>query len=139
MPRTKDDIFEALEYAMGHGLSVATRGTKHSMGAQSICDGVCIDMAYINHVEYDSETDSVLCGAGAIWSEVISHLNNYGKTPKTLQSYCTFSVGGSICVNAHGITSDDVVGECVQEVTILRMNEKGNPKNLRPACFVFSC
>lgn len=131
MPRTKEDVFEALEYCVTKGLNLSCRGTKHSMGGQSIAkEGVILDMAYISHVQYDAKSDTVLCGAGAIWSDVISHLNTFGKTPRTLQSYCTFSVGGSISVNAHGITSDFTMGECVKEVTLLRLNEKGERETL---------
>jgi FAD/FMN-containing dehydrogenase len=41
-------------------------------------------------------------------------LNDYGCSPRTMQSYSTFSVGGSMSVAAHGITTDVPVSESVQ-------------------------
>ena len=40
-------------------------------------------------------------------------LDPYARGPHTMQSYCTFSVGGTLAVNAHGITSDDTMSSCV--------------------------
>jgi FAD/FMN-containing dehydrogenase len=45
--------------------------------------------------------------------DLIKMLNNYGCSPRTMQSYSTFSVGGSIAVGAHGITTDVPVSESV--------------------------
>jgi FAD/FMN-containing dehydrogenase len=36
----------------------------------------------------------VTVGAGAMWSDLIKYLNDFGKAPRTLQSYASFSVGG---------------------------------------------
>jgi hypothetical protein len=124
MPRSQNDVFEALEFARSRGLSVVARGTSHSMGGHSLTD-VVLDMKFVDNVEYNVATGTVQCGAGATWSKVIQHLNNYGKSPRTLQSYCTFSVGGSVSVNAHGITSDHPVGESVVSLTILRLSPSG--------------
>jgi FAD/FMN-containing dehydrogenase len=40
----------------------------------------------------------------------------------TRQSYSTFSVGGTISVNAHGITSDHCLAESVVHFTIILAN-----------------
>ena len=131
--RTQADAFEALEDAAARGLSVSARGTKHAMGGHSIAQGgICIDMEYVNHVNYDQDSERVRCGAGARWSSVIQYLNEFGRAPRTLQSYCSFSVGGSIAVNAHGITSDFVLAECIRSLTVLRLhNETGERQVLR--------
>jgi hypothetical protein len=39
MPLSVDDVFEALEYAARNNLEVSSRGTKHSMGGQSLVEG----------------------------------------------------------------------------------------------------
>lgn len=58
---------------------------------------------------FDAETNCVNVGTGATWADLIAFLNPLNplaNTPRTLQSYCSFSIGGSLSVNAHGITSD---------------------------------
>jgi FAD/FMN-containing dehydrogenase len=39
-----------------------------------------------------------------------------------MQSYCTFSVGGTISVNAHGITSDDAMYDSVLNIEYIDMH-----------------
>jgi FAD/FMN-containing dehydrogenase len=36
-----------------------------------------------------------------------------------MQSYCTFSVGGTLAVNAHGITSDESMASCVVSLRVV--------------------
>jgi hypothetical protein len=96
------------------------------MGGQSIASGgIALDMAFIKAVAYNAATETMTVGAGALWSDVIFQLNVSGKAPRTLQSYASFSVGGSLSVNAHGITSDNCVAESVVGATILTLNAKG--------------
>ncbi len=126
MPLCPEDVFEALEWAQERGLPVAARGTKHSMGGHSLAaGGVAIDMGQVRHVRYDAAAQSCHCGAGALWADVICELNRHGKAPRTLQSYATFSVGGSVSVNAHGITSDEALGEAVRAAMVLRLDAEG--------------
>lgn len=114
--RTKEDIQHALMQAKALGVKVSMRGTKHSMGGHTLNEnGIIIDMQYINHIDYDPETpDTVTVGSGALWSDVIAYLNAFGKAPRTLQSYSSFSVGGTLSVNGHGITTDFCLVESVQ-------------------------
>eukprot|EP00555_Chaetoceros_dichaeta_P012909 CAMPEP_0198262548 /NCGR_PEP_ID=MMETSP1447-20131203/11043_1 /TAXON_ID=420782 /ORGANISM="Chaetoceros dichaeta, Strain CCMP1751" /LENGTH=203 /DNA_ID=CAMNT_0043950825 /DNA_START=458 /DNA_END=1065 /DNA_ORIENTATION=- len=42
-----------------------------------------------------------------------------------MQSYCTFSVGGTLAVNAHGITTDYCFAESVLEFRLARVNSNG--------------
>jgi len=92
----------------------------HSSGGQSLSPGgLALDMAFVNFVRYDPSSELVLCGAGATWADVILALNPHGKAPRTLQSYCSFSVGGTISVNGHGITSDFSLAESVVRFTLV--------------------
>ncbi|CAF4001213.1 unnamed protein product, partial [Rotaria sp. Silwood1] len=45
-------------------------------------------------------------------------------SPVVMQSYCTFSVAGTISVNAHGITSDHAMIESVISIEYIDMNGK---------------
>lgn len=119
-PRCLSDVQDAIRLAASRGVRLVPRGTKHSMGGQSLSPGgLALDMAYINAVAYDPATELVTCGGGATWADVICALNPHGKTPRTLQSYCTFSVGGTVSVNGHGITSDHPLAESVVRFTLV--------------------
>ena len=120
MVRNTDDVKHVLHLARLQGVSVSMRGTKHSMGGHTIAEhGFVMDMARMDHMEYDQERSVVRLGPGALWSKVVFYLNRFGKSPRTLQSYSTFSVGGSLSVNAHGITSDDTVQQSVTSLTVV--------------------
>lgn len=119
-PRTLTDIQTILRHARMHKLQVSVRGAKHSMGGHTITErGVVIDMQYVNHMRYDKDREVVCVGSGAMWADLIRYLNQYGKAPRTLQSYCSFSVGGTLSVNGHGITTDYCVAESVVSITLI--------------------
>jgi FAD/FMN-containing dehydrogenase len=82
---------------------------------------VC-DLKYMHRVEYDETSEEVLAEAGATWTHVINKLNEYGRSPVVMQSYCTFSVAGTVSVNAHGITSDDVMCKSVLKIEYIDFN-----------------
>ena len=74
---------------------------------------------YLRSVYYDPSTTNVTCGPGALWSDLIVALDPHGRGPHTMQSYCTFSVDGTLAVNAHGITSDDSMASCVVSLSVV--------------------
>eukprot|EP00639_Heterosigma_akashiwo_P034505 CAMPEP_0194738658 /NCGR_PEP_ID=MMETSP0296-20130528/85710_1 /TAXON_ID=39354 /ORGANISM="Heterosigma akashiwo, Strain CCMP2393" /LENGTH=476 /DNA_ID=CAMNT_0039649113 /DNA_START=71 /DNA_END=1498 /DNA_ORIENTATION=+ len=117
--RTKEDIREVLRRARAEGKRVAMRGQRHTMGGQTIAeDGYLIDCRFLRHLRTET-LEGVgpvcRCGPGATWGMLIEHLNPQALSPMTMQSYCSFSVGGTIAVNAHGITNDFCMHEAVVE------------------------
>lgn len=121
--RTIEDIQQIIRHAQGR--TVTARGAKHSMGGQSIShNGLLIDMSYVKHMEYHPKENTVTVGCGALWSDLIKYLNPYGKSPRTLQSYCSFSVGGTLSVNGHGITTDYTVSESVTQFRLVQATGK---------------
>ena len=97
----------------------------HSIASQR---GWEIDCKYLRQIKYESEHSRVRCGPGCHWSDLIKVLNSHGKSPRTMQSYCSFSVGGTLAVNAHGITTDYCFAESVIEFRLARVTSKGNVK-----------
>ena len=95
----------------------------HSIASQL---GWEIDCKFLRQIHY--EEDRVRCGPGCHWSDLIKELNAHGKSPRTMQSYCSFSVGGTLAVNAHGITTDFCFAESVLEFRLARITAKGNAK-----------
>ena len=111
--RSPDDIRRALAKARSEGRRVAVRGTKHSMGGQSMAaDSVVIDMTKMTQMHFDSASSTIVCECGCTWADLILYLNQFGMSPRTMQSYSTFSVGGTLAVNGHGITTDFSLSEC---------------------------
>jgi hypothetical protein len=129
-PRTINDIQYLISKAKSQGKTISLRGQAHTMGGQTLPSRkrttknyVC-DLKYMNYIEYDQITKEVLVEAGATWTHVIKKLNSYGRSPVVMQSYCTFSVAGTISVNAHGITSDDAMSESVISIEYIDINGK---------------
>ena len=120
-PRTIHDVKHILALARKEGKAVSMRGTKHSMGGHTIAEnGFLIDCAKLDRISYDQSRREATVGPGVIWSDLVHHLNQFGMAPLSLQSYSTFSVGGSISVNAHGITSDYSLHESVVKFTLVK-------------------
>ena len=84
----------------------------------------------MSSVTYNPDDRTATCGSGATWKDVICTTNAFGRSPRTLQSYaatsapplalphflfryCSFSVGGSMGANAHGITTDYALAESI--------------------------
>ena len=131
-PRTINDIEYLVSKAKSEGRTISLRGQAHTMGGQtlpnrhSLTQNYVCDLKYLNRVEYDATNEEVLVEAGATWTHVIKKLNTYGRSPVIMQSYCTFSVAGTISVNAHGITSDDAMYESVLSIEYIDVNgERG--------------
>ena len=127
-PRTMNDIEYLVFKARSQGKTISLRGQAHTMGGQTLpsrtsssANYVC-DLKYLNRVLYNEASEEVLVEAGATWTHVIKHLNSYGRSPVIMQSYCTFSVAGTISVNAHGITSDDAMYESVIGIEYIDVN-----------------
>ena len=118
--RSRADVQRVLALARAAGRTVSMRGACHTMGGQTLTPGgIVIDMGKLAHMELDRDSGLLIVGPGTLWSDVLLYLNQYGRSPRTMQSYSTFSVGGSISVNAHGITSDCCMAECVVSLELV--------------------
>jgi len=97
-------------------------GQSHSMGAQTILtNGYAVNMKNINHIILNNN-NTITVGAGATWDRIIKVINNYGLSPAIIQSYATFSIGGSISANAHGIINDNSIANSIIEIKLLDCN-----------------
>ena len=99
----ESQLRDLLGLARSKGLPVAIAGARHSMGGHTIYpDGIVVDMLPFNHMEVNTETQTLDAGAGARWSEIIPYLDSRGYSVAIMQSNNNFSVGGSLSVNCHG-------------------------------------
>lgn len=113
------DISSAIKKAVEEDRKILPHGTRHTMGGQCLVrDGYAINMTTYNKI-IDSTDDTVTVQAGITWSDLIHYLNQQKKTLETLQSYSSFSAGGSISANIHGITSDNSLQHSIISMKII--------------------
>ncbi|MDP9381033.1 MAG: FAD-binding oxidoreductase [Chloroflexota bacterium] len=92
-----------LRRAKAEKLPVSIAGARHSMGGHTIVpDGTVINMLPFKAATLDPGTNILHVQAGARWADIIPYLDQHGRSVAVMQSNNTFSVGGSISVNAHG-------------------------------------
>lgn len=121
-PRSLEDVQRLVLAAKEKKQTVCIRGTKHSMGGHTMSTGaVVLDMEYVAEMNLHDDA-TVTVGTGAKWSDLIQYLNKFGKAPRTLQSYCSFSIGGTLSVNGHGITTDHCLAESVVSFRLVRFD-----------------
>lgn len=121
---TVEDVIHIIKLAKRYNKKIIARGEKHSMGGHTLVkDGYIIDTKYMNNIlNLDKINKTVTVEPGVTWYELIYYLNAFGLSPKILQSYASFSVGGSVSVNIHGITSDYGLYKSVIELEIVNYN-----------------
>jgi FAD/FMN-containing dehydrogenase len=99
----EQQISELLDRARESGRRVSIAGARHSMGGHVIYpDGIVIDMSAMKAMRVDTEAMVLDVQAGALWDDVITHLDPMGLSVAIMQSNDSFSVGGSLSVNCHG-------------------------------------
>jgi decaprenylphospho-beta-D-ribofuranose 2-oxidase len=101
--KDEKDIQNIIKLAKRNGKKISIRGQSHTMGGQTLSeDCYLIDMKYMKKLSYDQTEKILHAEPGATWGDAIRFLNPHGQSPDIMQSYCSFSIGGTISVNAHG-------------------------------------
>jgi FAD/FMN-containing dehydrogenase len=76
LPKTADDVAQALGIIKHHQCHFAVKSGGHAMsaGASNANQGVTIDLRYLNHIELADDHLTASVGAGARWGEVYRRL-----------------------------------------------------------------
>jgi hypothetical protein len=121
-----EEISSIIKSAKINNKKISIRGTAHTMGGHTITpNGYVLDMKFMDKIiSLDLEKKIINVQAGVTWDKIIKYLNQYQLSPETLQSYATFSVGGSISANIHGITTDHPL--CNSLISITIVNKDGD-------------
>ena len=119
-----EDINHVIQLAKQNSKKISIAGQRHTMGGHTITEnGYLIDMKYMNRIlNFDHEKRQVTVEPGILWSDLIKFLNQYGLSPMTLQSYASFSIGGTVSVNGHGITNDLSMVESIVGIKLINHN-----------------
>lgn len=121
---SKYDIIDTVKRALDTGKHISMFGQKHTMGGHiSAKDGIVLDMNCMDKfLHLDKENKMITVESGITWAKIIKFLDPHGLSPMVLQSYSTFSVGGSMAVNIHGITSDRSLCESIISFKMITSN-----------------
>lgn len=100
-PTTTAEVVQALRAWPG---KVAVGGGRFSMGGQvALVAGLHLDMRQMNRLVWIKPDERrVRVQAGMRWRDLQDVLDPLDLSVQTMQSYSTFTVGGSVSVNAHG-------------------------------------
>jgi hypothetical protein len=123
-PTSVADIVAIAKWSAQLHKSVTICGKRHSMGGHTLLDNsVLIDTTRFHALlALDADAQTADVEPGMTWCELIEHTNKVGLSPQSTQSYCDFSIGGSVSVNAHGVMNDRTVGTTVVEMDVLLAN-----------------
>lgn len=115
-PRTVSELQKLVLEAQALDLPLVACGQRHSQGGHALYPGaMLVDMRLLNAVlEIDLTGRTLRVQAGITWAGVQRTLDPMGLAVAVMQSAQIFTVGGSVCVNAHG--SDPRYGPLVDTV-----------------------
>jgi FAD/FMN-containing dehydrogenase len=116
-PRSIDDLASIVASNRG---PISIGGGRFSQGGQTACDGALfIDTRPLNRLTLDEGERTITAEAGATWRQIQELVDPKDLSPKIMQSFSNFTVGGSLSVNCHG---DYVgLGPVVESVRSLRI------------------
>jgi FAD/FMN-containing dehydrogenase len=100
-PRTTEEVAAAIRSTHG---PIAIGGGRYSMGGQTATpDGVQLDLRELRGVvAFSPRERTITVRAGTRWRDVQRAIDGAGLAVKVMQTYNTFTVGGTLSVNAHG-------------------------------------
>ena len=83
---------------------ISIGGGRFSMGGHTAEPGTMhIDMRGLNRIlEVDADARTIRVEAGARWKDIQRVVDDYGLAVSIMQTYSSFTVGGSMSVNCHG-------------------------------------
>ncbi len=119
-PTTTQEIQKIVKWAHQNDKKISVAGQRHSQGGH-ICypDAVVLDMLRFNKIlKLDQEHAVITVQAGATWKDIQEYSNPYHLAVKNMQSFNSFTVGGSLSVNVHG---QDIEGPLISSIVNFRM------------------
>src|SRR5690606_308230 len=92
------ELDEIVRLVREHPGPISIGGGRYSMGGQTASDGALqLDMRGFDKVlELDVERREIRVQAGTTWRQILEHVDRHDLSPRILQSYANFTVGGSV-------------------------------------------
>ncbi|MGH9353747.1 MAG: FAD-binding oxidoreductase [Terriglobia bacterium] len=105
-PASASDVAATVKFAGRHSLRLSVRGCGHSQNAQSLSDGIVLDMRGLNRIlRVDEARGQAVCQAGVTWRTLVSHLLPLGLSPPVLTNNLDVTVGGTLSTAGLGVAS----------------------------------
>lgn len=117
-PRSLEEVAALIG---SHAGPISIGGGRFSQGGQTACDGALfLDMRTLSGIRsIDRDARTVTVEAGVTWRQIQEAVDPLDLSPAIMQSFCNFTVGGSLSVNCHG---DYVgLGPVVESVRSIRI------------------
>ena len=104
LPRSAEDVAEAVRDAISSGTKLTLRGVGHSAGGQALpADSVVVDCSRLNGVgPVDLDRMTITCSAGALLRDVVAQTLQQGLLPRALTNLLDLTVGGLLSVGGIG-------------------------------------
>lgn len=128
VPNDKEKIVnqlrDILKYTRDNKLKISIAGAQHSMGGHTIYpNGIVLNMLPYKQMQLDKVNNILTIGSGALWDNALIYLDQHGKSIAVMQSFSSFSVGGSISVNGHGWQKDSPpISSSIVSFTLMKAN-----------------
>lgn len=83
---------------------ISIGGGRFSMGGQTASpNSIHINMRKLNKIiAFSAEERTIEVESGIRWCDIQKHIDPFGLSIKTMQTYANFTVGGALSVNCHG-------------------------------------
>ena len=123
-PKSIADLQNTVVYANQNKIPITVAGKQHSMGGQSFnYHGIVIDIQDLNCMQLDRKNKILTTQSGATWRKIQEYLNPENLSVGAMQSINIFSVGGTISVNAHGISyNPGIIAPTIESMQIMLAN-----------------
>ena len=101
---TPHSVSEVANLIAEHGGPISIGGGRFSQGGQIACEGALFaDMRTLNRILHiDALERTIVVESGVTWRQIQEAVDPLGLSPAIMQSFCNFTVGGSLSVNCHG-------------------------------------
>jgi FAD/FMN-containing dehydrogenase len=100
-PTSTEEIAQAVR---SHAGPISIGGGRYSMGGQTATEGsLHLDLRRFNRIlAFSPAARTITVQAGATWRQILEHIDPHNLSPRIMQTYANFTVGGSLSVNVHG-------------------------------------
>lgn len=117
-PHTIEDV--AAIVANNEG-PISIGGGRFSQGGQTACDGALfIDMRTLSRIlRIDAAERTITVEGGVTWRQIQEAVDPLNLSPAIMQSFCNFTIGGSLSVNCHGDYAG--LGPVIESVRSIRI------------------
>jgi cytokinin dehydrogenase len=105
-PRNAHEVAEVINLANTLKLPVTPRAGGGSQSGQSVShQGITLDVSRLDGIEKTSDSQTITCGSGTTWRQLVAHLAPQGMLPCVMPLNLNLTVGGTLSAGGFGANS----------------------------------